>query len=333
MRSYICVTAFFLAVLFSGCENTGIDEDTREQADILFGAGRYLQALSLYEDISNQAEEYSWELQYKLSETAVLASQADRSRNCRQRAKVALDHLTENPGDCDSLAIGHLWRRLGWEMVRDRDSLPAYDAFGRAIEIAPALSQVFEEEWLLRGKYASAHLAMLVEFSDSITGTQAGDSLLRYKAELHIVELDRIPLVRTDLRGDMLFARAELLNFTTGREEDELMVLSELDRMSLLDPSGRQRRMDILLLLAESDAVKGDTGMARERLLEVWNSSFTGVRVQAALQLGILAEGTGNVVDALMWYNRACQAAPGLSSSSAMNAAARRDSLRYIITP
>lgn len=331
MHKSIYAALIILAV--SGCGNSAMNEDTREQADVLFSAGRYSQALSLYEELSEQVEEYDWELQYRLAETAVLASQAEWNRNYRQRAKTALDFLSLNPGDCDSLAIGHLWRRLGWEMARDNDSLQAYEAFGKAIETAPDLNQVFEEEWLLRGRYASVHLASVVEIADSIMGTQAEDSILRYAAELHIVELDRIPLVRTDLRGDMLFARAGLLQFTEGREEDELTVLTELDRMGLLASSGRQRRMDILLLLAEQDAEQGDAALARERLLEVWNSSFTGVRVQAALQLGIMAQGADNPVDALMWYNRACQAAPGLSSSASMEAAARRDSLRYLTTP
>lgn len=333
MQHYLYAALVIFLLLSSGCGVGGMEDDILGQADVLFGAGRYSQALSLYEDLSSQIEEYSWELQYRLAETAVLASQADRNRNYRQRAKTALDFLSLNPGQCDSLAIGHLWRRLGWEMVRDSDSLLAFDAFGRAIVVAPDLNQVFEEEWLLRGKYASVHLASVVSIDDSLIGTPAEDSILRYAAELHIVELDRIPLVRTDLRGDMLFARAGLLQFTAGRKEDELAVLTELDRMNLLDSSGRQRRMDILIFLAEQDISQGDVVMARERLLEVWNSSFTGVRVQAALQLGIMAELSGNPVDALSWYNRACQVAPGLSSYASMDAAARRDSLRYIVTP
>lgn len=333
MRNFFFASLILPVFLASGCGSGQLDEDILEQADVLFNAGRYSQALSLYEEMGNQAEEYDWNLQYRLAETAVLASQAERNRNYRQRAKTALDFLSQNPGDCDSLAIGQLWRRLGWEMARDNDSLQAYDAFGRAIETAPVLNQVFEEEWLLRGKYASVHLASVAKVTDSIVGTLAEDSLLRYAAEFHIVELDRIPLVRTDLRGEMLFARARLLQFTTGRKEDELVVLTELDRMGLINSSSRQRRMDILLLLAEQDIAQNDIAMARERLLEVWGSSFTGVRVKAALQLGIMAETTGNAVDALMWYNRACQAAPGLSSSAAMDAAARRDSLRYLVTP
>jgi len=333
VRRFCCSALILTAVLYSGCGTGGVDEDLREQADVLFNAGRYAQALSLYEDITASAEEYQWQLQYRLAETAVLASQAERNRNYRQRARTALDTLSLNPEECELSAIGHLWRRLGWEMVRDNDSLQAYDAFGMAIKIAPDLNQVFEEEWLLRGKYAAVHLASVAHIPDSLAGTAGEDSILRYAAEIHIVELDRIPLVRTDLRGDMLFARARLLQYTSGREEDELAVLTELDRMGLLNSSKRQRRMDILLQLAEQDVLQGDSGIARERLLEVWNSSFTGARVQAALQLGIMAEGSGSNADALIWYNRACQISPGLSSAASMDAAARRDSLRYLGTP
>jgi tetratricopeptide (TPR) repeat protein len=333
VRKVLYGIVVLLTAMSAGCGAGGVDENIREQADVLFNAGRYSQALSLYEDLTGSAGEYDWELQYRLAETAVLACQAARNRNYRQRAGTALGVLSRSPGDCELSAIGHLWRRLGWEMVRDNDSLQAYDAFGMAISVAPDLDQVFEEEWLVRGRYASSHLASVVEIVDSLAGTPAEDSVLRYAAELHIVELDRIPLVRTDLRGEMLFARARLLQYTTGRDEDELTVLTELDRMGLLDSSRRQRRMTILLQLAEHDTEQGDTGIARERLLEVWNSSFTGARVRAALQLGVMAEGAENAVDALMWYNRACQIAPGLSSAASMEAAARRDSLRYIATP
>ena len=335
MRCFLFLLFILSAFFVAGCGSDPAGDETREQADVLFDSGRYAQALSLYEELASRFEEgeYDWELQYRLAETAVLASQAQRNRNHRQRAKTALEFLSQNPGDCELLAVGHLWRRLGWEMVRDNDSLQAYEAFGRAIEIAPDLNQVFEEEWLLRGKYASAHLSSVAGVTDSVVGSLKEDSLLQYAAEVHIVELDRIPLVRTDLRGEMLFAKAGLLRHTSGREEDELSVLTELDRMGLIDSSTRQRRMQILLLLAEEDIFQNDITMARERLLEVWNSNFTGVRVEAALQLGIMAERAGNAVDALMWYNRACQAAPGLSSAASMDAAARRDSLRYLVTP
>lgn len=218
-------------------------------------------------------------------------------------------------------------------MVRDNDSLQAFDAFGRAIEIAPELGQSFEEEWLLRGVYASHHLAAAAGVVDSISGTPAADSLLAIAAERHIVELDRVPLVRTDLRSAVLAAKVTLYRYTEGRMEDELRALTELDRMGQLTPSERQRRMEVLLQLADGDIEDGDAFLARERLLEVWNSTFTGSRVEAAYRLGLMAEDAGDPVDALMWYNRACSISPGLSSAAASAAAARRDSLRYLAIP
>lgn len=324
---------FSILVLSLACGPGSQDEDALEQADILFSAGRYAQALPLYEELCADTSNYDAQLQFRLAETAVLASQSERNRGHRQRARTALDYLSMNPGDCDSVAIGQLWRRLGWEMARDNDSLQAYDAFGRAIEIAPELNQVFEEEWLLRGTYASHHLSSAAGINDSIAGTPAAESLLTYAAERHIVELDRVPLVRTDLRGSVLSAKIRLFEFSEGREEDELSALTELDRMGLLAPSGRQRRMEILLLLADQDIENGDSFLARERLLEVWDASFTGVRVEAAYRLGLMAEAAGDPVDALMWYSRACSVAPGLSSAASSAAAARRDSLRYLALP
>ena len=324
---------FCFAILAAGCRPGGPDENLIEQAEVLFNAGRYSQALSLYEEICADTANYDAGMQYRLAETAVLASQAQRNRGYRQRARTALDILSSNPGDCDSLAIGQLWRRLGWEMARDSDSLQAYDAFGRAIEIAPGLNQVFEEEWLLRGCYASSHLISVTTVADSLSGTSAEDSILNLAAESHIVELDRVPLVRTDLRGSVLQAKIQLLRFTSERQEDELAALTELDRMGLLVPSQRQRRMEVLLLLADKDNESGDFYLARGRLLEVWESNFTGVRVEAAYRLGLMAEDAGDAVDALRWYNLACSTAPGLSSAASMAAAARRDSLRYLALP
>lgn len=325
---------FFCSVLLvAGCKPEGPDENLVEQAEVLFSAGRYSQALSLYEEICADTANYDAGMQYRLAETAVLASQAQRNRGYRQRARTALEMLSLNPGECDSLSIGQLWRRLGWEMARDSDSLQAFSAFGKAIEIAPDLNQVFEEEWLLRGCYAARHLASVAMVEDSLSGTGAGDSLLALAAEIHIVELDRVPLVRTDLRGNVLQAKIQLLRFTTDRQEDELAALTELDRMGLLVPAQRQRRMEVLLLLAEKDINSSDFYLARERLLEVWDSNFTGVRVEAAYRLGLMAEDAGDAVDALYWYNQACSAAPGLSSAASMSAAARRDSLRYLALP
>jgi len=323
----------FCFLLAAACGQNSVDEDLLEQADVLFNAGRYSQALPLYEELCSDTSSYDPHLQYRLAETAVLASQAERNRGHRQRARIALNYLSLNPGDCDSLAIGQLWRRLGWEMVRDNDSLQAYEAFGRAVEIAPDLIQVFEEEWLIRGIFASRHLASVAGLSDSTSETSAQDSLLSRAAETHMGELDRIPRVRTDLRGQVLSAKTALYLHTSGREEDELSALTELDRMGLLDPSGRQRRMEVLLLLAGYDVEKGDITLARERLLEAWQSSFTGVRIEAAYRMGLLAEESGDVVEALLWYNRACSVSPGLSSAAAIEASARRDSLRYLALP
>lgn len=328
--------AFFpllLLFLMTGCGPGSLDEDTLEQADVLFAAGRYAQALPLYEELCADTSRYDAQLQFRLAETAVLASQSERNRSHRQRARAALEYLSLRPGDCDPMAIGQLWRRLGWEMARDNDSLQAFDAFGKAIEIAPDISQAFEEEWLLRGAYAASHLAAAAGVTDSIAGTPEADSLVALAAERHIIELDRIPLVRTDLRGGVLSAKVSLFQFTAGRSEDELAALTELDRMGLLAPAERQRRMDVLLRLAEQDIENGDPFLARERLLEVWGSNFTGARVEAAYTLGLMAEDAGDPVDALMWYNRACSAAPGLSSTAAAAAAARRDSLRYLALP
>lgn len=327
------IPVFLILAAGLACGPGSLNEDTLEQAGVLFRAGRYTQALPLYEELCADTSRYDAQLQFRLAETAVLASQSERNRGHRQRARTALNYLSMHPGDCDSMSIGQLWRRLGWEMVRDNDSLQAYDAFGRAIEIAPDLSQAFEEEWLLRGNYAASHLASAAGISDSLAGTHAAESLLALAAETHIVELDRVPLVRTDLRGGILSAKVRLFQYSTGREQDELAALTELDRMGLLAPSERQRRMEVLLRLADSDVEKGDCFLARERLLEVWNSSFTGVKVEAAYRLGLLAEDAQDPVDALMWYNRACSAAPGLSSAAASAAAARRDSLRYLALP
>ncbi len=91
--------------------------------------------------------------------------------------------------------------------------------------------------------------------------------------------------------------------------------------------------MEILLYLAERDIEENDIYGARERLLEVWQSSFTGVRTEAAYRMGLLEESQGDPIEALMWYNRACSISPGLGSSAAAGAAARRDSLRYLTLP
>lgn len=199
--------------------------------------------------------------------------------------------------------------------------------------LLPELAEVFEEEWLLRGAFASWHLSTVAMVPDSLVGTPTEDSILAYSAEIHLVELDRIPLVRTDLRTPRLEARAMLIQHVPERWEDELEVLTELDRLGEIDPGWRHRRMELLLRCARNDLENGQIALARERLTEVWNSSFTGVRVDAAVLLGEMAQGAGDPQTALSWYTRACQVSPGLTSSSAITAAARRDSLRYFLTP
>lgn len=200
-------------VLGLSCGSGVQDEAALEQAEVLFSAGRYSQALPIYEELCADTSRYDPALQFRLAETAVLASQSERNRGYRNRARAALQLLSTRPGENDSLSIGHLWRRLGWEMARDNDSLQAYAAFGRAIEIAPGLNQVFEEEWLLRGTYASQHLSSVTDVPDSIAGTPLADSMLAASAEGHIVELGRVSLVRTDLRAGVLTARVRLLQF------------------------------------------------------------------------------------------------------------------------
>jgi len=123
------------------------------------------------------------------------------------------------------------------------------------------------------------------------------------------------------------------MQYAPSRWSDELEVLTELDRLGSIEPGWRHRRMELLLRSARADLEQGQTAMARERLMEVWSSSFTGVRVDAAVLLGEMAQGAGDARTALLWYTRACQVSPGLTSQSAITAAARRDSLRYFVTP
>ncbi|HRY62113.1 MAG TPA: hypothetical protein P5266_07910, partial [Candidatus Fermentibacter sp.] len=141
--------------------------------------------------------------------------------------------------------------------------------------------------------------------------------------------LSRIPLMRTDLRSQILGASALLLPFTDRRTE-ELEVLTELDRMGGIDPALRERRMRLLLSGATEDMAQGRSTLAREKLLEVWDSDFATDRVEAALMLGIMAEESGRAEEALDWYRSACSASPGLGSPAAVEAAARRDSLTFL---
>ncbi len=317
-----------LIFLLLSCDNGQPGENRLDQARLLFQAGRYSQALMLYEEITGSSE-YDPVIQLEYAEVAVLAAQAERSRTYRQMALEALTALDENRGDVEPAIIGELWRRLGWEMTRDRDSLQAYNVFGKALEIEN-MDQIFEEEWLLRGTYAGNHLSQVSSLSDSLFGTPSADSILALTAEKHLVELDRISLVRTDLREAILRARAILLPYVD-RPREELDVLTELDRLGGIDPGWRLRRMELLLELARSDMDEGRESLAREKLLEVWNSDFVGEQVEAAVILGEIAERAGDASQALQWYRNACQVSPSLTSQAAIIAAARRDSLLYLI--
>lgn len=331
----LLIPALCLLLLASACDSgaSGEKADLVQQARTLMASGQYAQALVFYSEAVALQDEYDAELQLELAEAAVLSAQASRSRAARHRAQEALALLTASPGQVEARKIGELWRRLGWEMARDADSLQAYSAFGRAVDCYPDLAGVFEEEWLLRGAYAAWHLSAVSMVPDTLSGTPAEDSILAFNAERHLVELDRIPLVRTDLRASRLRATARLMQYAPARWSDELQVLTELDRMGEIEPGWRHRRMELLLRSARQDLSQGQVAQARERLMEVWNSSFTGVRVEAAVLLGEMAQGAGDPVTALQWYTRACQVSPGLTSSAAITAAARRDSLRYVVTP
>jgi len=335
MRRSFLLASLVLTLCTTGCDTgaPGDQGDLLQQARTLMSSGQYEQAMVFYGEALSLASEYDPLLQLEYAEAAVLSAQADRNRSSRQKALEALQVLTETPGAVEPREIGELWRRLGWEMARDADSLQAYNAFGAAVGVCPDLAGVFEEEWLLRGTFAAWHLSTVSAVPDSLVGTQLEDSILAFHAEIHLVELDRIPLVRTDLRTPRLEATARLMQYAPSRWSDELEVLTELDRLGSIEPGWRHRRMELLLRSARADLEQGQTAMARERLMEVWSSSFTGVRVDAAVLLGEMAQGAGDARTALLWYTRACQVSPGLTSQSAITAAARRDSLRYFVTP
>lgn len=324
-----------LILTLPGCDTGASREQAGllEQARAFMASGQYSQALLFYQEAALLQEEYDPALQLELAEAAVLASQVERNRTARQKALEALQILTGSPGEAEPRRIGELWRRLGWEMARDADSLQAYTAFGQAVECSPELAEVFEEEWLVRGAFAAGHLPAVAGVPDSLSGTPRGDSLLAVHAERHLVELDRIPLVRTDLRTPRLRAAARLMQYVPARWRDEMSVLTELDRMDEIDPGWRYRRMELLIRSARQELEQGQGPLARELLMEVWNSSFTGVRVEAAVILGEIAQGSGDPQTALLWYTRACQVSPGLGTQAAMTAAARRDSLRFFVTP
>jgi len=318
------VTVLFCALVPVSCspgEDTG---DTVEEARLLSRSGNYVQALMLFEEaVAMGDSQPSVLLDY--AETAVLAAQSERSTLYRQKARVAVEVLSGRPGDVDPREVGELWRRLAWEMARHADSLQAFQCFERSLEFD--LQDIFESEWLLRGTYAGNHLELLAGIPDSLTGT-AADSILERAAERFLVELDRIPRARTDLREAILRAKADLLPYT-GRREDELAVLTELDRLGGIEPDMRLRRIDLLLEAAGEDLARNMPAMARQKLLEVWDSNLSGERIEAAYMLGLMEEDDGNVEAALMWYRRACSVSPGSSSAAAQQAAARRDSLTY----
>lgn len=305
--------------------------DSLEEARLLRQAGEYSHSLMLYEEVI-QRRGGSPELRLEYAETAVLASQAERGRMFRQKAKEALLAVDEEPGETDSTFRAELWRRLGWEMARDRDSLQAYQAFDRAMSLSDQVSQAFEEEWLLRGAYAGTHTGYVSGTPDSILGTDRADSMLAACAEQHLLELSRISRTRTDLRVRILRSRARLLPYTDRRDE-ELGVLTELDRLGEIGPANRQRRMHLLLELARKDIEAGRAVLAREKLLEVWGSDFVGEKVEAAVLMGELASGSNDAHEALEWYRRACNASPALSTHWSQVAASRRDSLLYLVGP
>lgn len=320
---------FTTAVLLSAsiaCDNHP-GSDSLDEARLLRQSGRYVQSVMLFEELVARGDSQPG-LLLEFAETAVLAAQAERSSLYRQKAREAVLILSEHPGDIDPREIGELWRRLAWEMARNADSLQAFQCFEYALDYN--IQEIFEEEWLFRGVYAGDHLEMLSDIPDSVIGFPASDSLLSIAAEIYLVELERISRSRTDLREDILKARAALLPYTS-RISEELDVLTELDRLGGIQPEERQRRIHLLLDSAEDDIVSGRSILAREKLLEVWNSNFSGERINAAYMLGLMEEENNSIESALQWYRRACSVSPGSSSLAAGLAAARRDSLTYEI--
>ncbi len=300
-----------------------------EEARVLRQAGHFSEALVLYgEALSGEGVQYDRDAWLEYADTALLACGAERSRPVRQQTLEVLTVLQADSVLRGGARLAELWRRLAWEMLRDRDSLQAFAALESSL-VCPDMVQVFEDEWLFRGVYASRHLSLVAGLPDSLASTPEGDALLDESAERHLVELSRIPLMRTDLRSQILGASALLLPFTDRRTE-ELEVLTELDRMGGIDPALRERRMRLLLSGATEDMAQGRSTLAREKLLEVWDSDFATDRVEAALMLGIMAEESGRAEEALDWYRSACSASPGLGSPAAVEAAARRDSLTFL---
>jgi len=325
-RIVIALNLFLLVLVPLGCGNGGtVGRDTLEEARLLRQSGNYVQAVMLFEEAVAHGDSQP-ELLLDYAETAVLAAQAERSTLYRQKAKQAVSLLSESYGDINPREIGELWRRLGWEMARNSDSLQAFHCFDNALVFD--INDIFEAEWLFRGVYAGNHLELLAEIPDSLTGSTAADSILTNTAEIFLVELDRISRSRTDLREDILRAKAALLPHTL-RTLEELAVLTELDRLGGIQPDARLRRISLLLDAAEEDMAESRRTLAREKLLEVWDSNFSGERIRSAYMLGLMEEENGNIDSALQWYRRACGVSPGSSSQAALLAAAKRDSLTY----
>ncbi len=292
---------------------------------MLARSGNYAEAVVFFSQALAESDSQP-RLLLEFAKIAVLAAQTDEASRHRSEAGAALEALSARDGDIDPREIGELWRRLGWEMVRHSDSLQAFRCFDQALEYG--MRDLFETEWLFRGSYAASHLELLSGVTDSLSGTPEGDSILDLTARSFLVELDRIPRTRTDLRKDVLRAKAALLPHTDLRE-DELAVLTELDRLGGMEPDMRLRRIDLLLETAGADLEAGRIVQAREKLLEVWDSSFSGKRITAAYMLGLMEEGRGDAERALSWYRKACSVSPASRSRSALAAAAKRDSLEY----
>jgi len=299
--------------------------DALDEARLLRRSGNYSQALTLFQE-AIAAGDSSAGVLMETADTAVLAAQTERTSMYRQKARESLVLLTRGYGDTDPREVGELWRRLGWEMARNSDSLQSIECFDSALTLG--LQDMFEEEWLLRGAFAARHLELVAAIPDSIIGTPYADSILSIFAEGYLVELDRIPLARTDLRETLLRARLGLYPYT-GRRTEELTALTELDRLGGIEPGDRLRRIQLLLDVASEDLAQNRIAMAREKLMEVWGSNFSGERVEAACMLGLMAEDAGDPADALEWYRRACAVAPGATTPASIMAQARRDSLTY----
>jgi hypothetical protein len=300
-------------------------EDALEEARLLRRAGNYAQALTLFHQAIVQGDSSSGVLMEN-ADTAVLAAQTERTSMYRQKAREAMVLLSGGYADTDPREVGELWRRLGWEMARSSDSLQSFECFDSALALG--LEDMFEEEWLLRGAYAAGHLELISGLPDSLCGTPSADSLLSISAESYLVELDRIPLVRTDLRASILRAKLGLYPYT-GRRTEELAALTELDRLGGIEPGDRLRRIQLLLDAASEDLENNRVAMAREKLMEVWGTDFSGERIEAACMLGLMAEDAADPAEALQWYRRACSVAPGCTTPAALLAQAKRDSLTY----